>query len=79
MGLFKDQIDRKRVTVDGQPFEVPDFVSPGALIRAAGHEPSTRSLVVADGHAQSMLVPPNRRIRTTRGQRFETTLNSRGG
>ena len=79
MGLFKDQINRKRVTVDGQPLDVPDFVSPRTLIRAVGHDPSTRSIVMTDGHAKSKLVPSNRRIRTNNGQKFETMLNGRGG
>ena len=79
MAFMRDNLPKRRVIVDEMPIEVDENISSSDLILASGNDPSTYSILMADGRGGGQLVSAGRRIKVRDGQRFETSLNGVGG
>ena len=79
MELLRNNIPRANVFVDETQLEVDQECTSNDLIRRAGRNPSTYSLIKEDSSGTTTMLPAGKRIRLRNGERFETSLNGRGG
>jgi len=79
MALFRENLGKRRVEVNGRPIEADEMIDSSQLVGVTGKDPSRHSLVRSTRTGETEIIPQGTRIMLRDGDVFETYFRGTGG